>query len=94
VKSGRKTYLKKVKRAVIKVGSGVLTRKNGLNLNLIDDLATEICKLRNRGIEVILVSSGAIAAGLKKSRPLQTSNITLTNAGSGCHGAKQSDHGL
>ena len=67
MKSDRKTYLKKVKRAVIKVGSGVLTRKNGLNLNLIDDLATEICKLRNRGIEVILVSSGAIAAGLKKA---------------------------
>jgi len=63
----RKSYLKKVKRAVIKVGSGVLTRKNGLNLNLIDDLATEICRLRRKGIEIILVSSGAIAAGLKKA---------------------------
>jgi glutamate 5-kinase len=67
VKFDRKPYLKKVKRAVIKIGSGVLTRKNGLNLNLIDDLATEICRLRNRGIEIILVSSGAIAAGLKKA---------------------------
>jgi len=63
----RKTYLKKVKRAVIKIGSGVLTRKSGLNLNLIDDLATEVCRLRNKGIEIILVSSGAIAAGLKKA---------------------------
>lgn len=63
----RKPYLEKVKRAVVKVGSGVLTRKNGLNLNLIDDLATEICWLRRKGIEVILVSSGAIAAGLKKA---------------------------
>ena len=67
MKFDRKPYLKKVKRAVIKIGSGVLTRKNGLNLNLIDDLATEICRLRNSGIEVILVSSGAIAAGLKKA---------------------------
>ena len=67
MKLDRKTYLKKVKRAVIKIGSGVLTRKNGLNLNLIDDLATEVCKLRNKGIEIILVSSGAIAAGLKKA---------------------------
>jgi glutamate 5-kinase len=67
MKFDRKTYLKKVKRAVIKIGSGVLTRKNGLNLNLIDDLATEVCKLRSRGIEIILVSSGAIAAGLKKA---------------------------
>jgi glutamate 5-kinase len=63
----RKKYLKDVKRAVIKIGSGVLTRKNGLNLNLIDDLATEICRLHKKGIEIILVSSGAIAAGLKKA---------------------------
>jgi len=63
----RKPYLKKIKRAVVKVGSGVLTRKNGLNLNLIDDITTEICWLRKKGIEVILVSSGAIAAGLKKA---------------------------
>ena len=63
----RKPYLKKINRVVIKVGSGVLTRKNGLNLNLIDDITTEICWLRKKGIEVILVSSGAIAAGLKKA---------------------------
>jgi glutamate 5-kinase len=63
----RKTYLNNVKRAVIKIGSGVLTRKNGLNLNVIDDLATEICWLHKKGIEIILVSSGAIAAGLKKA---------------------------
>ncbi|MBW2369811.1 MAG: glutamate 5-kinase [Deltaproteobacteria bacterium] len=61
------TYLERIKRAVVKVGSGVLTRKNGLNLNRIDDIATDICLLRNKGIEIILVSSGAIAAGLKKA---------------------------
>jgi len=63
----RKQYLAGVKRAVIKIGSGVLTRKNGLNLNVIDDLATEICRLHKKGMEIILVSSGAIAAGLKKA---------------------------
>jgi glutamate 5-kinase len=63
----RKAYVTGVKRAVIKIGSGVLTRKNGLNLNVIDDLATEICWLYKKGIEIILVSSGAIAAGLKKA---------------------------
>jgi len=67
VKIDRKPYFKGTKRAVIKIGSGVLTRKNGLNLNVIDDLATEICWLRKKGIEIILVSSGAIAAGLKKA---------------------------
>ncbi len=67
MKIDRRAYLKQVKRAVIKVGSGVLTRKHGLNLNLIEDLATDICRLRSRGIEIIVVSSGAIAAGLKKA---------------------------
>ncbi len=62
----RKAWLTPAKRVVVKIGSGVLTRRNGLNLNLIDDLATEICMLRKRGIEVIIVSSGAIAAGLRK----------------------------
>ena len=62
----RKQLFAGVKRMVLKVGSGVLTRRNGLNLNLIDDLAADICQLRRRGIEVILVSSGAIAAGLRK----------------------------
>jgi len=58
--------MESVKRVVVKVGSGVLTRRNGLNLNVIDDLTTEICFLRKKGIEVIMVSSGAIAAGLRK----------------------------
>jgi len=62
----RKELIRPVKRAVVKVGSGVLTRKNGLNMNVIDDLTMEICGLRKKGIEIILVSSGAIAAGLKK----------------------------
>jgi glutamate 5-kinase len=62
----RKKTLARVSRVVVKVGSGVLTRKNGLNFNVIEDLATDICWLRKRGIEVLLVSSGAIAAGLRK----------------------------
>lgn len=62
----RKKLFKRVNRIVIKVGSGVLTRHNGLDLNVIEDLAGEICSLRRKGIQVILVSSGAIAAGLRK----------------------------
>ena len=62
----RKQLFGGIKRMVIKVGSGVLTRRNGLNLNVIEDLAADICHLRGRGMEVILVSSGAIAAGLRK----------------------------
>jgi glutamate 5-kinase len=62
----RKDLLNQVKRIVIKVGSGVLTSASGLNMAVIDDLTTEICALKEKGFEVLLVSSGAIASGLKK----------------------------
>ena len=62
----RTDLLKSVKKVVIKVGSGVITGKHGLNIDIIDGLAEDICSLREDGIEVIMVSSGAIASGLKK----------------------------
>ena len=65
-KVSRKGLFRSVKRVVVKVGSGVLTGADGLNMAVIDQLTTDICALRKRGIEVILVSSGAIAAGLRK----------------------------
>ncbi|MCD6307007.1 MAG: glutamate 5-kinase [Deltaproteobacteria bacterium] len=62
----RKGLLKRVKRVVIKIGSGVLTANSGLNAAVIQGISADVCDLRGRGIEVILVSSGAIASGLKK----------------------------
>jgi glutamate 5-kinase len=62
----RSELLKPVKRVVVKAGSGILTTKAGLNRKVINGLTIDICALRNKGIEVILVSSGAIASGLKK----------------------------
>ena len=62
----RKKLLKSVRRVVIKVGSGVLTASDGLNTEVIKNLTADINSLRKSGIEVILVSSGAIASGLKK----------------------------
>lgn len=65
--SERQEYMKNVKRIVVKVGSSTLTYSNGrLNLKCIDNLAWQIADLHNRGIEVVLVSSGAIAAGMGK----------------------------
>jgi glutamate 5-kinase len=55
-----------VHRIVVKVGSGVLTRKNSLNIDIIASLSDQICRLCDRGIQVILVSSGAMAAGVTK----------------------------
>jgi glutamate 5-kinase len=62
----RKTLLIPVKRVVIKAGSGMLSGDNGLNKRVINNLSNDICGLREKGIEVVLVSSGAIASGLKK----------------------------
>jgi glutamate 5-kinase len=66
MEGNRRDLLNQVKRIVIKVGSGVLTSAGGLNMAVIDDLTTEICALKKEGFEVLLVSSGAIASGLKK----------------------------
>lgn len=61
-----RSFIRGVKRVVIKVGSGVLTRDDGLDISLIRGLAKDIAALKNRGTNVVLVSSGAIASGLKK----------------------------
>lgn len=54
------------KRIVVKVGSGVLTKDDGLNLKAIRSIARQICRLGDKGVEVVLVSSGAMASGVKK----------------------------
>ncbi len=62
----RKDVLKDVRRIVIKIGSKVLTDKDGLDEHVFLRLAREINLLLERGYEVIIVSSGAVAAGMKK----------------------------
>ncbi|MBC2716385.1 MAG: glutamate 5-kinase [Desulfobacteraceae bacterium] len=62
----RQSYFKAAKRLVVKVGSNVLTADQGLNLPVIYSLSTQISHLMASGIEVILVSSGAMASGQKK----------------------------
>ncbi|MBR3495486.1 MAG: glutamate 5-kinase [Prevotella sp.] len=53
-----------MKKIVVKVGSNVLTRKDGkLNRTRVSALVDQIAWLRNNGHEVILVSSGAMASG-------------------------------
>ena len=60
----RKKYLKNVKRVVVKVGTNVLTKKNGdVNVRWVNNFAKQICSLMTLGKEVIVVTSGAIGAG-------------------------------
>lgn len=57
--------MKNSKRVVIKIGSSSLTHEEtgGLNFTKLEKLVRELCDLRNQGMDVCLVSSGAIAVG-------------------------------
>ena len=59
--------LSHAKRVVIKLGTGVLTSGIGdLDTDQINTLCKQVIELRSRGIEVVLVSSGAIGLGMGK----------------------------
>lgn len=62
-----KEYLKDKKRVVVKIGSSSLMHEEtgGLNYPKVEKLVRELCDIHNRGIDVCLVSSGAIAVGRK-----------------------------
>jgi glutamate 5-kinase len=59
----RKAHLAGVRKILVKVGSAVLTGEDGLDLNIIEQLVGDIAVLRERGLQIVLVSSGAIASG-------------------------------
>jgi glutamate 5-kinase len=61
----RREILKKVRRIVLKVGSRVLTAKGRtLSQAVFDRLAKEVSAAKKLGFEIVIVSSGAIAAGM------------------------------
>ena len=57
------------RRIVVKAGTAILTeaadgeRAGGVNLAVLGSIVRQICQLREQGAEVMLVTSGAIAAG-------------------------------
>ena len=57
------TPLKDKKRIVIKIGSSLLVEKGKMRAVWLKSLAQDIAQLRKDGIEIIIVSSGAIALG-------------------------------
>lgn len=62
----------KLKRIAVKVGSNVLTRKDGtLDVTQMSSLVDQLAVLHKAGIEIILVSSGAVAAGRSELHPVQ-----------------------
>ena len=58
------------KKVAIKVGSNVLTRSDGtLNVTRMSALVDQIAELRRHGVSIILISSGAVAAGRNEITP-------------------------
>jgi hypothetical protein len=63
----RKKIFEKARRIVVKVGSSILASpEKGLQHEVFSHLAKEISELKRQGYEIVLVSSGAIAAGMEK----------------------------
>jgi glutamate 5-kinase len=56
--------IKRPKRIVVKLGTNLLTsRKDSLDLETIGDIFRQIAMVKASGVEVLIVSSGAVAAG-------------------------------
>jgi glutamate 5-kinase len=69
-----RSQMKSIKRCVIKIGSALLTASGTrLDIDAIGRWADQVAGLRKQGIEVVLVTSGSVAAGMqrlnRKERP-------------------------
>jgi glutamate 5-kinase len=69
--------IRSARRLVVKVGSALVTNNGaGLDATAIESWARQIAQLRQDGREIVLVSSGAIAAGMQRLgwtvRPAET----------------------
>lgn len=60
------------KRIAVKIGSNVLTRWDGtLDVTRMSALVDQVAELHKVGVEVVLVSSGAVASGRSELKPLK-----------------------
>ncbi|MBN2618277.1 MAG: glutamate 5-kinase [Spirochaetales bacterium] len=68
-------------RVVVKIGSALISRGCSINYNWLGDKIKEISGLMKEGHEIILVSSGSVAAGMEvrnlKERPKKTLELQL-----------------
>ncbi len=66
IKNFYNNFVRPAKRIVIKIGSAVLTSKKGLQKERIFDLCRQMASLAKDGKQLVIVSSGAVAAGISK----------------------------
>jgi glutamate 5-kinase len=78
-------FLPEVRRIVIKIGTRVITRPSGRpDIQPIKRLVKQIAELHRQGYEILMVSSGAIGAGVEalglKSRPTSVPDLQMCAA--------------
>ncbi|MCD7816559.1 MAG: glutamate 5-kinase, partial [Bacteroides sp.] len=57
-------------KVAVKIGSNVLTRKDGtLDITRMSALVDQVAELHKAGVEIVLVSSGAVASGRSEIKP-------------------------
>ncbi|NMC49051.1 MAG: glutamate 5-kinase [Desulfovibrio sp.] len=59
----RRRVMAEARRVVVKVGSAVLAGPGGVDQQVVADLARQVAGLAAEGREILMVSSGAVAAG-------------------------------
>ena len=64
--------VKEIKRMVVKIGSSLIVDNDkGVDVKFLDNVGEDILSLRKKGVETLIVSSGAIELGkieLKKTK--------------------------
>ena len=85
--------MKLPKRIAVKVGSNVLTRPDGrLDIARMAALVGQIAELRHKGIEVLLISSGAVASGRGALPNINDDNVTTRQLFAAVGQAKLIEH--
>lgn len=82
---GKREAIRSARRWVVKIGSALLTADGkGLDYAAISQWVGQMAALRERGIEVVLVSSGAVAAGMTRlgwsTRPVEIHKLQAAAA--------------
>ncbi|HET7393279.1 MAG TPA: glutamate 5-kinase [Candidatus Binatia bacterium] len=62
----KKAILRRVRRVVVKIGSQILSSSTGIEEARLEGLVSELAALHDQGKEIVVVSSGAVAAGMAR----------------------------
>ncbi len=61
--AAKQRLLRRVRRAVVKIGSSILSGPSGIHEARLASLVAEVCELHRRAVQCLIVTSGAVAAG-------------------------------